>query len=64
MDLRPGASDSVGRLAKGVVPKIGSFQLYVCQVGYQAVDENNKVVTKPQSKFTCQSKEDDAHAKD
>ncbi len=56
MDLRPGASDSVGRLAGGVVPKIGWFQLYVCQAGYKPVDENNKVVTKPKTAYTCRSK--------
>ena len=56
MDLRPGASDSVGRLAGGVVPKIGGFQLYVCPVGYLPVDEKNKVVDKPHTIFRCQSK--------
>ncbi len=56
MDLRPGASDSVGRLAGGVVPKVGMFQLYVCQAGYVAVDEDNKAVTKPQANFHCQAK--------
>jgi hypothetical protein len=56
MDLRPGASDSVGTLADGVVPKVGGFQLYVCQAGYMPVDEKNKIVNKPQTIFRCQSK--------
>ncbi len=56
MDLRPGASDSVGRLAGGVVPKVGTFQLYVCQAGYLPLDENNKLVTKPQATYNCQAK--------
>lgn len=56
MDLRPGASDSVGHLPGGIVPKIGTFELYVCQAGYVPVDENNKVVTQPKSSFQCQLK--------
>src|ERR1700761_5840215 len=40
MELRSGASDSVGRSADGVVPKIGAFQLYICPAGYMPVDEN------------------------
>jgi hypothetical protein len=56
MELRSGASDSVGRSADGVVPKIGGFQLYVCQAGYLPVDENNKVVNKAHETFRCQSK--------
>ena len=55
-DLRPGGKDSVGRSAGGRVPKIGDFQLYVCPVGYMPVDDNGKVVSKPQSSFKCQSK--------
>jgi len=58
MELRSGASDSVGRSADGVVPKVGGFQLYVCQAGYMPVDENNKIVSKPRTKFRCQSKEE------
>ena len=56
MDLRAGASDSVGLLRGGVVPKIGHFQLYVCQLGYVPVDEFNKTVTKPKTIYTCQPK--------
>ncbi len=56
MDLRPGASDSVGRLANGTVPKVGGFELYVCPVGSMPVDENKKVVTKPQTTFRCEAK--------
>jgi hypothetical protein len=56
MDLRPGASDSVGRSADGVVPKVGGFQLYVCEVGSLPVDEKNNVVSKPQTIFRCQQK--------
>jgi hypothetical protein len=55
MDLRPGGKDSVGRFA-GRVPKLGGFQLYVCQVGYLPVDENGKVVNKPRTSFQCQPK--------
>jgi hypothetical protein len=56
MELRSGASDSVGRSADGAVPKVGEFQLYVCQAGYLPVDENNKIVNKPKTNFRCQSK--------
>jgi hypothetical protein len=56
MDLRPGASDSVGRSESGVVPKVGGFQLYVCQVDYLPLDENNRVVNKPEASFTCRPK--------
>jgi len=55
MDLRPGAKDSVGKLA-GKVPKVGGFQFYVCQSGYMPLDENGKVVTKPGSAFQCKPK--------
>ena len=55
MDLRPGAQDSVGKLA-GRVPKIGSFQFYVCQSGYVPVDDSGKVVSKPKTAFQCQPK--------
>jgi hypothetical protein len=56
MDLRPGASDSVGRSQSGVVPKVGGFQLYVCQVDYLPLDENNRVVNKPEASFKCRPK--------
>jgi hypothetical protein len=56
MDLRPGAKDSVGRSADGVVPKIGGLRICVCEVGYMPVDEKNNVVNKPQTIFRCQQK--------
>lgn len=56
MDLRPGAKDSIGRLEGGRVPKVGGFQLYVCQLGYVPVDDNGQVVKKPRSNFRCQPK--------
>ena len=56
MDLRPGASDSVGRSAAGVVPKIGTLQLYVCPVGNMPLDEDNKVVTKAGASVQCKAK--------
>jgi hypothetical protein len=55
MDLRPGGQDSVGKLA-GRVPKVGEYQLYVCQSGYVPVDGNGKVVTKPRMDFRCRPK--------
>lgn len=55
MDLRPGAQDSVGKLA-GKTPKVGAFQLYVCQSGYAPLDDAGKVVSKPRSSYQCQPK--------
>jgi hypothetical protein len=55
MDLRAGAKDSVGKLA-GKASKVGSFELYVCPVGYMPVDQNDKVVDKPRTKSRCQPK--------
>lgn len=55
MDLRPGAKDSVGKLA-GKPSKVGAFEFYVCQVGYVPVDDSGKVVDKPRSNFRCQPK--------
>lgn len=55
MELRPGGKDSVG-LSKGKKPKPGSFQLYVCQTGYVPLDDNNEVVSKPDSNFRCEQK--------
>lgn len=57
MELRPGAQDSIGKLA-GRVPKVGDFQFYVCQSGYVPVDANGKVVTKPRTSFRCRTKSD------
>jgi hypothetical protein len=56
MDLRPGEKDSVGKFASGRVPKIGDLQLYVCVVGYMPVDDNGKVVSKPESNFQSKPK--------
>ena len=55
MDLRPGAQDSVGKLA-GRSPKIGAFQLYVCRSGYVPLDDSGKLVSKPKSNYQCQPK--------
>jgi hypothetical protein len=55
MDLRPGAKDSVGKLA-GKASKVGGFEFYVCQVGYVPMDDSGKVVDKPRSNFRCQPK--------
>lgn len=55
MDLRPGAKDSVGMFG-GRASKVGGFELYVCQVGYVPVDDNDKVVKKPRSNFRCRPK--------
>jgi hypothetical protein len=55
MDLRPGGKDAVGRLA-GKTPKVGAFQLYVCQSGYMPFGEDGKVVNKPRTSFECRPK--------
>ena len=55
MELRPGGKDSVGR-SKGKEPKPGSFALYVCPTGNIPVDDNNQLVSKPDSNFKCQQK--------
>jgi len=55
MDLRPGGKDSVGSM-KGVVPKVGQFEIYVCRLGYEPVDGENKVVSKPGTSVRCQPK--------
>lgn len=56
MELRAGGKDSVGRSPDKKIPKIGSFELYVCPAGNVAVDDNNQVVSKPASSFHCRSK--------
>jgi hypothetical protein len=56
MDLRPGAKDSVGKM-QDIVPKVGTFELFVCEMGYIPVDETNQVVSKPGSSFRCQAKD-------
>ena len=53
MELRPRGKDSVGRL-QDKDPKLGSFELYVCQSAYLPVDDNNQMVSKPASNFRCQ----------
>lgn len=56
MELRAGGKDSVGRSASGKVPKVGDFQLYVCAEGEIALDDEGKVVSKPESSYKCQGK--------
>jgi hypothetical protein len=55
MDLRAGAKDSVGKMA-GKAAKVGSFEFYVCPVGYIPVDENDRLIDKPRIKSRCQPK--------
>lgn len=55
MDLRPEGKDSIGK-TEGKTPQLGSFEFFVCPAGQMPMDESNKVVSKPASKFHCAEK--------
>jgi hypothetical protein len=40
----------------GKTPKVGAFQLYVCQSGYMPIGEDGKIVSKPRTSFECRPK--------
>jgi len=56
MNLRPGGKDSIGTM-KGVVPKVGGFDLYVCPLDQMPLDDDGNVVSRPEMKFHCQAKQ-------